>query len=408
MPFGFRSIDPCDATTMIEFKAECGHTVRARDEDAGGVVRCSYCGREAAVPDSKEDDLDFLFKDVEQQPETTGRRRRRRRAQRAAAPATQRPGRPVDPFAVIFKLCWAAALITIVIVVGRKWVLPLIRGEERPRIVESQDAEENAPTPKRGLDRSPKDVAEPASTSRYGLKNRAQLKGLYVSATPAGATGYFIESRHASAHTTGTSIRTLREAKSFTVGRASDCDRLNNGTYIVEISFPWNHPSLTGYEGYREFRRSLETANQEKRRLLMEQYFLPDEHSHQFVYVDEFDGQIYLVRQYDNAVVRNSRSPGVRSLFLPRIYKEGQDAFAIERLVVEYFPETVAYRFDEDHVRNELDYYGVAVEDRSWVLTALQRTGQIPYITPDGRERLLKIGIDDGNFTARELPHRTR
>jgi len=393
---------------MIEFKAECGHTVRARDEDAGSVVRCSYCGREAAVPDEKVDDLDFLFKDVEQQPETTGRRRRRRRAPRAVPAAIPKPGRPIDPFAVIFKLCWAAALITIVIVVGRKWVLPLIRGEERPRIVESRANDKDEEGGKRFLDRGTKDQAEPASTSRYGLKDRSQLKGLYVSATPSGATGYYVESRHVPSHTPGSTIRTLRESKTFTVGRSSECGRLSNGEFIVEISFPWNHPSLTGYEGYRQFRRELESANDEKRRLLMAEYFLPDEHSDQFVYVDELDGQIYLVRQYDNAVVRNNRSPGVRALFLPRIYKDNGEEFAIERLVVDYIPEEVKYQFDEGHVRNELDYYGVAVEDRSWVLTALQRIGQIPYITPDGRERLLKIGIDDGNFTARELPDRTR
>jgi translation initiation factor IF-2 len=35
---------------MIEFKAECGHTVRAKNEDAGQAVRCSYCGKAAKVP----------------------------------------------------------------------------------------------------------------------------------------------------------------------------------------------------------------------------------------------------------------------------------------------------------------------------------------------------------------------
>ena len=38
---------------MIEFKAECGHTIRAKDEDVGKVVRCAYCGREAQVPEDE-------------------------------------------------------------------------------------------------------------------------------------------------------------------------------------------------------------------------------------------------------------------------------------------------------------------------------------------------------------------
>ena len=68
---------------MIEFKAECGHTVRAKDEDAGKVVRCSYCGREAPVPSKGEDrdELEYLFSEVEKTgvyEAQSGRERRRR------------------------------------------------------------------------------------------------------------------------------------------------------------------------------------------------------------------------------------------------------------------------------------------------------------------------------------------
>ena len=83
---------------MIEFKAECGHTVRARDEDAGSVVRCTYCGRNAEVPD-KDAELDFLFRDVKQ-PEDPGKRRRQRRKPKPAAAADGKPS-TFDPFTVV-------------------------------------------------------------------------------------------------------------------------------------------------------------------------------------------------------------------------------------------------------------------------------------------------------------------
>ncbi len=77
---------------MIEFKADCGHTVRARDEDGGGVVRCSYCGKPAPVPENNADDLDFLFTDVEQDG-TDGKPGKKRRGRTARAPKRKKaPG----------------------------------------------------------------------------------------------------------------------------------------------------------------------------------------------------------------------------------------------------------------------------------------------------------------------------
>ena len=108
---------------MIEFKAECGHTVRARDEDGGGVVRCSYCGKPANVPEGGGDDLDFLFNDVEQDANEPKRAKRRGKSKRAA----KRMGAQgeFNPFAVVLRLCYVALLIIIVLVVGDRFVIPL-------------------------------------------------------------------------------------------------------------------------------------------------------------------------------------------------------------------------------------------------------------------------------------------
>ncbi|UCG31892.1 MAG: hypothetical protein JSU68_09525, partial [Phycisphaerales bacterium] len=49
---------------MIEFRAECGHTIRARNEDAGKMVNCAYCGKRALVPSDETDPMESLLADT--------------------------------------------------------------------------------------------------------------------------------------------------------------------------------------------------------------------------------------------------------------------------------------------------------------------------------------------------------
>ena len=123
---------------MIEFKAECGHTIRARDEDEGKVVRCSYCGRETQVPISEPDDLDSLFSEVESSEGTAAGApsRKQKRAMQQTGPAvrTERPALSFNPFAVAMKMAYGAAIIIVLIVVGHyvwsSWNEIDWRGEE--------------------------------------------------------------------------------------------------------------------------------------------------------------------------------------------------------------------------------------------------------------------------------------
>ena len=146
---------------MIEFKAECGHTVRARDEDAGSVVRCSYCGRPANVPDEAGDELDFLFNDVEQPAEESGRRKRGKRIPGGGVFAKKRGKGEFNPFPIVLRLCYAALLIIIVIFVGRMYVLPLIH-----RIMEDQPVVVPLP-PVNDIEDEPEPATSPRE--RYGL-----------------------------------------------------------------------------------------------------------------------------------------------------------------------------------------------------------------------------------------------
>lgn len=374
---------------MIEFKAECGHTVRAKDEDAGGVVRCSYCGRSSSVPDSKETDLDFLFRDVDQSDDApAGGRKKRARRLKGGKKRHRRPGE-FDPFAVVIRLFYAAALISIVIFVGNKWLLPLFQEGGLTEQIAARRKDPPAEVRKRARKQTP-------SPTGLGLLTEPKPTGLYVNSTPPGADVYYMLIANAPA-----SGRINRENSCKRATAGEPAATRNDGRYVVEVSFPVRDKNLKRYPGYMDFRRRVRDASADERQQLVEEYFLPDE---AVVFVDEQDGQRYIVRQYRSVDVRRGESRGVRALFLPRILRADGKAFAIEILLQsQYLPKTDAYAFDEEDVKDELEFYNVPTSDWILVLEALSRTGVIPYLEDDGRVRLFEIGIHDGLFSAKVI-----
>jgi len=371
---------------MIEFKAECGHTVRARDEDAGGVVRCSYCGRNAAVPDNHDAGLDFLFRELEEtaEPDKSYKKPKKRRGRKLFS----RKGASAegfDPFGIVLKLCYVAGLIIIVWVVVQKAVMPLIRGESPIKVFANRQSEPPPVEEVTRRERVPKKTA--------GLIGEARTAGLYVASVPTGATVYCIEQQKAPTKGRIAGLSGVRQMRTD-----GSLPHVNDGAYLVEVTLPWHDRNLSAYKDYWDFRRAVEHATEDKRRQLLEEYFIPDDATDVFIY--EADDQIYLVRQY-RADVRRDQSKGIHALFLPRI-KSGQGkAFAVEPLVRDYIPDAKRYEFDEDHVSGELGYYGVSPTDRTLVIEALRRAGAISYMTPDGKTRLFRIGIDDGVFATK-------
>jgi len=381
---------------MIEFKAECGHTVRARDEDAGSVVRCSYCGRNAEVPDKDAGDLDFLFRDIKQ-PDEPGRRRRKRRTPK---PAASRDGRPAtfDPFAVVLKLCYVAALLVVGIVIARKWVLPMFEEgavSERNKLRQVEDTSRDASEPKR---HARTEAVAP------GLIGQTAKLGLYVASVPEGAAVFCAEESKAPKAGRINEVPGVRQFNANGPG-----PRVPDGEYVVEVVFPWNDEKLTSetlsdFVNYRAFRRRIDAAPFDEGVKLMRDYFLPDEAAD--VFVAKTEDQIYLVRQYRGVTVRQGMSEGVRALFLPRIRTSDSESFSIEALLHGYIPAKKQYEFNELHVRSELVYYEVVQRDIRFVIEALSRCGVIPYVTPAGKTRLFKIDIHGGEFKAPVIENR--
>lgn len=386
---------------MIEFKAPCGHTVRAKDEDAGRRVRCSYCGRVATVPNEQEGALGFLLEDEDAQRETDSKGESRS-SRGGLFGRRSRHTKPADPVATIFRMCYAAALLIIVIVVVRKFVIPLFQDEGLAK--RAATIARVAGEPDTANDTNPTPTYTPSYES-LGLICGCDRRGLYLASTPSGATAYVLESSKVPddgrINLVPGCTQTVADGRFVAV---------EDGTYTVEMVLPWNYPalvdrSLPNYERYRTFRHSIEHGSPEERARLLKEYFVPDGAS--AVFVEETDYQILLVRQYRDVTVRKRRSLGVRALFLPMIMPGGRDVFSITPLVTEYIPKTDSYIFNEEHVRAELDYYEVPEADHGFIIDALARIGVIPYVTPDGNTRLFRIGIDDGMFVGkiiREAP----
>lgn len=372
---------------MIEFKAKCGHTVRVEDAEAGDLARCTTCGRMTPVPMVPDDKPEYLFNQVQQVESQATETRKARRRRLAAGRRSGTPKRQSDPLGVVLRMCYFTACIIIMIVVGSKWLLPMIRDGDP---LDGGASTENT------------HVDSDATTRYQGLRGRQNSRGMFIASTPPGATVYCVAESAAPPqgriHQAAGRIRTTAQGRRI--------PNLPDDDYAVEVVFPWNHPSLSNpdlphHTSYREFRRSLLQATGPDRNQLVRDYFLPDEAD--AVFVDETQEQVFLVRQYRKVPVRHGRSQGVRALFLPQLSSSEQQTFSIDKLVSRYLPKERVYGFDDTHVLNELDFYEIPRAQRPTYVEALHRIGVVPYRTPQGRTLLFKIDIDDGSFAARVI-----
>jgi hypothetical protein len=396
---------------MIEFKADCGHTVRAKDEDAGKVVRCAYCGREAQVPDDDEtSDFDLLFSDIQETTagaKLTGRAKRKKDREASAGATKRRGAGQADPFGVVVKMAYIAAILVFVIFVGRKWVVPIIRD-----LSSDSPASSTADAPKKPSQQSTTAATAPKSasprSSGMGLINprldRRGKEGIFVNPVPASAEMYY---RKAASADRGTKTKRgdpfeitewLNDSETVRVANLPSAIDLEPGRYDVVVMIAINDPAIKKYRalGYREFREKVEgvnldrTAEANQAGEVASDYFLPD--SAVSVEVADIRDLVYIVRRYEVSV-RKREWQVLTALFLPRCCKI--------REYKKYLPRQRSYRFDKDDIRDELLHYDVADGDIQYVIDTLESIGAISYASKIGKHyRMFKIGHSDGRFTA--------
>jgi len=377
---------------MIEFKGNCGHLIRARDEDAGKVVRCSYCGREATVVrPSREGDPEALLGAVE----ATGvydalatkavrkSHRARKRAEKRVA-----SGKPanIDPFAVILKMTYLA----IVIVLGAvawKYVPGLYR-----ELTGTQTA----------IDR-PDDIVEPAASPPPVVVNEPTLtppanrlgllvanlgihpEGAYVSSVPPG--GLILQMP---GWDLGDAIFTNDESRVQL--HCNDAVKLTPGRHTIAVAVRINDPVLMRMTGYADLRRVLESGvSKSEATKRLSAYLLPDDDVTQRM--ERIGKYTYIVRVYEVEV--NKSWVAVTALFLPRV--------ELTELMT-YLPAQKMFAFDRGNVERELTFYEVAATDQPLMLDALARVGRISYRrSADAPYRMYQIDPVDGAVTTELL-----
>jgi hypothetical protein len=374
---------------MIEFKAECGHTVRARDQDAGKAVQCSYCGKTANVPDDlgEKDGLEFLLSEVERAAEKEGGPAPKKKRRKGSWGARRRD---FDPFGFSLKLIYIAALFIVVFVVSKKLILPWFNQEGALRRVVG--------TPSKPPEEPVIEAPSNDRVRRLGLRTLAEdARGLFVSSTPAGAMAYYVPAADA--------------PSSGRIAADPRCNQLTGarpvgvpaGEYVIEVAMDWNDPAFSGYPGYWEFHETIEGGHDRECSKALAEAFIPDGES--ALFLDRTRGRMHIVRQYRNVLVYEGQCTSVRALFLPRLDKPDGTGFSLERLIDGGFlPSGRLYNFDTEHARKGLAHYGVPEDEQQFILAVLERIGVAPCATRDKGMRLFSIGINTGSFSAPLIP----
>lgn len=373
---------------MIEFKGACGHLIRARDEDAGKLVRCSYCGREAVVArPHAADDPENLLDAVEQTgvydaDATRAQRRTHRERKRAEKRLAKGKPATIDPFAVILKMTYVAVIIVIGAVVW-KYVPGLYQ----------QLAGGPSPTPVVQATPPPGATPPAATPPPAGLTQRRGLltasleihpDGAYVASVPAG--GLVL-------HTTEGGVDALfTRDEARTDLRSNALLKLNPGRHLVAVAVLINDPLLMRMPGYPELRRALEESgsdSESSKRLTS--WLLPDDSlTARCVRIGKYR---YVARVYE--VETSGTWVGVTALFLPR---------APLPELMEFLPTGQVYGFERTDVERELAFYQVPAADRPLLLDALARVGRMAYRPGESQPyRMYQIDPVDGTVTSEAL-----
>ncbi len=381
---------------MIEFKADCGHTLQLPDREAGKVVKCAYCGREVEAPSGDEHDPDFLFQEVDiselakgEGPGGSGALTIKGRQKRAkAAPSEEQV---VERGNTAMRLTMVAGF-TVVCVLVLLLVLRSMMNIAEPNIPGRPSATAATPPvllpPARQstLDPAPprpsSDMPPPAAVAsgRRGYTFGSDSNGIVVETVAQSARIYL-----RGADSQNPEILGIDE----TERRGTGATRLEvpPGNYILAVAMMLSDSDLGDLPGFQALRSQLELGGDAGD---ADDYFAPD-CARALVFIDELDMEPRLVRYYDVGV-RPRHWSLVASWFIP-----GQTPADL----LNHAPSDRHYGFAHDEVRRQMARIGVPAGVHSTLVDLLERLGQVVYVAADGARCVLEIDPQTGVFASR-------
>ncbi|MFQ5491210.1 MAG: hypothetical protein ACE5GE_10845 [Phycisphaerae bacterium] len=372
---------------MIEFKAECGHTIRAKDEDEGKVVRCSYCGKTTQVPSKDEDEIDSLFSDMAEGDAggtvSAGQRIKPRRHRRSRTSSIAKSSSDFNPFAVVMKMVYVAVILIVLIFCGRMgydYVTSLNKAPPGRRVADARDNDRNE---NRGTTRNSTKKAS-AKLGLLDVRMDHKRGGIYFNSVPIRAEVRFRRLDHRS-----TEEEIFLDPKAQRA-KTDAAVALDAGAYEVAVGLPLNNGKLMKYPGYPAQRRLIEAGGS---RNLLEEFFIPDMANAVSV-IDLPTMETLIVRRYQCSVI-NQEWISLTALFLPNT--------DIEK-VIKFLPRRSAYGFNEEEIRSELTFYEVDNADQTFIVDMLRRVGMAVYRIGDSTQyRSFMIHPRSGSISSKIL-----
>lgn len=336
---------------MIEFRAECGHTIRARNDDAGSTVICAYCGHKAQVPVTHEGGLGTLLADTLEES-------------RARVPEPEPRRLNLAPLRVVWTAVFVVLVLSVLIFTMR-WVFELWTGERGagagPAVVSPERGAKRPFSPPVGTD-SKRPRATPSAARRSDVLARldSSKDGVVVFSVPAGLDVYAQrlplrdEGRLRSEHYVG---RT---------GRLAGLEvELRPGQYRVCIVASLRNPDLMESPGYAAEVRQVVTRSDDPEEVTeaLEDYFIED--GAESWSVDRLKGQQRLVKSFEVEIDRGWRI--ITALFFP-------DVGCAESLI--FLPQSKSFMFDQRLAEQELRFWNVPDAEMEAALDSLSRIGK--------------------------------
>jgi hypothetical protein len=357
---------------VFEFRASCGHSIRAREEDVGKTVRCNYCGMRVPVPDLGESALEYLFASEAEQAAERGSQATSgpRRGKGFRIPIIGGLLNETNPVRVLITFAYIGVVL-VVVGVGGKMLWRYLDSQLNAKLTDAPPkVVEESPKPAPGGPTVP-GGAKIASRSPFPMLEDKGT-GLYITSYPPGAA-IFVRGLEEDG---GTNVK-LGTEESESVGRTPFPHKCVAGEYVIGIALPSTQRDLAKFPEYATLRRDLQTKSPA---VAAEQYFLPDGSVAMNVEQPPGAPEVF-VRRYQ-AVVRKGKWTPVTALFLPNEPLES---------LLSHLPTEKVYNVDKERLITELGLLEVPSAAQPGIIELLSRVGKAVYRTEKTGCRIFQL-----------------